>query len=329
MRTISLFVLLFAVLIANAQKNNIAAAQRAVIEQPALTKQNLARLKKSEDTLKALQEIWMYDTLSLENRKNACYAFIPKFLQALKTDNSYLYPFDSLTHISKIYSPDSTFRIFTWQLHYPKGNFRYYGLIQMKSEKLKIFPLRDLRDTLGYRTQEILSPENWYGCVYYNIVRTTINRQPYYTLFGFEGANFISRRKVLEILHFKNGVPKFGAPLFQFKRDTMVTSKELDTLNRFFLEYKWDANPRMNYDPELEVIVYSHLVPPNEKAEGAYFAYVPDGQYEGFKWIKNHWQWISKIFTFSIGEMDNPPIPAPLFGAPGKQPKLPTEIEKP
>ncbi|HEY0262795.1 MAG TPA: hypothetical protein VGB95_07195, partial [Chitinophagales bacterium] len=211
---------------------------------------------------------------------------------------------------------------------YPKGHFRYYGVIQMKSEKMKIFPLHDLRDTLEYRTQKILSPENWYGCLYYNIVRTIENKKPVYTLFGFEAADFVSRRKVLEVMKFENGVPVFGAPMFQFKYDS-TAAKLRDTLNRFFIEYKWDADPRMNYDTAMEVIVFNHLVPPNPKAEGAYFSYVPDGQYEGFKWLKDHWQWISRVFNFSIGEMDNPPIPTPLFGTPKKQPVLPNEIEKP
>lgn len=324
-----LFLLVFSLPLLNAQKKYKPVSQQpVVIEQPTLTKQNLARLTKTEDSLCRLAEVWMYDTLSLENRKNACYEFIPKFLNALKTDNSFYYPFDSLTHVSKVYSPDSLFRIFTWQLHYPKGKFRYYGLIQMRSEKLRLYPLKDLRDTFSFHTQQILSPENWYGCIYYNIIRTTINRQTYYTLFGFEAPDFISRRKILEVMHFENGKPVFGAPLFHFKYDSTAL-KMRDTLNRFFMEYKWDGNPVLKYDNEMEAIVYSHLEPPNPKAKGAYFAYVPDGSYEGFKWLKDRWQWIERVFSFAINENDNPPIPAPLFGTPKRQPVLPTEIEKP
>lgn len=130
-------------------------------------------------------------------------------------------------------------------------------------------------------------------------------------------------------MHFENGQPVFGAPLFHFKYDTTTTSKARDTLNRFFLEYKWDGNPVLNYDKELEVIVYDHLEPPNPKAKGAYFAYVPEGSYEGFKWLRDRWQWLEKIFSFAINEGDNPPIPVPLFGTPKRQPVLPTHIEKP
>jgi hypothetical protein len=310
-----------------AQKPSSTSVMSTVNTIPQFSKKQVASFRKQEDSLKILSDIFMWDTLSLENRKKACYRFIPKVLQALKQENSFYYPFDSLKSISKVYSPDSTFRIFTWQLHYPKGKFRYFGFIQMRSTDLKIFPLRDLRDTLPYHTQQILTPNNWYGSVYYNIVKQTINRQNVYTLFGFEAANFTSRRKIVEILTFdENRNPEFGAPLFHFKDSSAV--KILDTLNRFFIEYKWNASPTLNYDKELDIIVYDHLASVDPSANGATFAYVPDGQYEGFKWIKNRWQWIQKVFTFAINEDDNPPIPAPLFGLPKKQPVLPTDVEK-
>jgi hypothetical protein len=78
----------------------------------------------------------------------------------------------------------------------------------------------------------------------------------------------------------------------------------------------------------LDLIVFDHLAPIDKKAVGAYFAYVPDGTYEGFKWNKDKWQWVETVFTFAINENDNPPIPMPLFGKPGRQPVLPTEVEK-
>jgi hypothetical protein len=309
------------------QKNKTAPPIVAFLETPTLSKQALSKLTKAEDSLRLLSNIWMFDTLSLENRKKACYQFIPKLLGALKTENSFYYPFDSLKPVAKIYAPDSSFRIFTWQLHYPKGSFRYYGFIQMRSSALKLFPLKDLRDTLPFHTQQILTPENWYGCVYYNIIKQTINRQNYYTLFGFEAADFASRRKIVEILHFdEQQKPVFGAPIFYLTDSSK--NKINDTLSRFFIEYKWNACPTLNYDKELELIVFDHLAPLDPKGQGAFFTYVPDGTYEGFKWFKDHWKWLHTVFTFAINEDDNPPIPVPLFGTPKKQPTLPNSIEK-
>ncbi|MCW3127599.1 MAG: hypothetical protein JWO03_3257 [Bacteroidetes bacterium] len=261
-----------------------------------------------------------------EKRKTACYQFIPKLISALKMDNSFYYPFDSLQEVSKVYPPDSSFRILTWQMHYPKGRFRYYGVIQMRSQKMKIYPLRDLRDTLPFHTQRVLTKDNWYGQIYYRIIERTYAKKTYYTLFGFEAADFISRRKIVDILTFDaDGSPRFGAPLFCSTDSSRY--KIRDTLSRFFIEYKWSASPTLNYDNNKDMIVYDHLAPPNPKANGVYMAYAQDGTYEGYKWKTNHWEWVEKVFNFAINENDNPPIPAPLFGIPKKQPNLPQEVE--
>ena len=306
---------------------------RAVLN-PTLSKSNLLKIKLIEDSLHLLSNKFTRDTL-LSERKKSCHEFIPKFVSALKLDNSFYYPFDSLETVSKIYSPDSLFRIFSWQLVLPKGSFRYYGVIQMKSTKMKIYPLFDFSDTMQYHPQLTTTNDNWYGALYYNIISKQVDlsttqkgKKTFYTLFGFEAADVMTRRKVVEILTFdEKGKPKFGAPLFYFKYDDSTRIKQADTLTRFFIEYKYNASTVLNYDPELEMIVFDHVAPPKQKTEGATFTYVPDGTYEGFEWKNNRWNWVEHVFTFAINEMDNPPIPVPLFGEPTKQPKLPQEGE--
>lgn len=301
----------------------------AVTHKPALSKTDLQKMKLLEDTLHRLSNGIVYDSFPAD-RKAACYAFIPRFVTALKLDNSFYYPFDSFETISKIYPKDSSFRIFTWQLQMPHGQFRYYGVIQMRSTKIKIFPLYDMRDTLSYQTQLITSNNNWYGCLYYNIIEKQVNERPVYTLFGYEAADYVTRRKVVDVLTFdNNGKPRFGAPIFYFKYEDSSHVKMTDTLTRFFMEYKHDVPTVLNYDPDLEMIVFDHVVPPNDKAKGATFTYVPDGTYEGFVWANNRWNWVEKVFTFAINENDNPPIPAPLFGQPKKQPALPGDETPP
>lgn len=294
-----------------------------------LSKADEQKLKHLEDTLKLLAQSITFDSV-LENRKNACYAFIPKLVAALKTDNSFSYKFDSLENIARIYSPDSNFRIFTWQLVLPKGRFRYFGFIQMKSTKLKLFPLSDRSDTMQYHSQNITGNDNWYGALYYNIISKQADKKTIYTLFGFEGADVITRRKVLDILTFDDkGNPRFGAPLFYIQlQDDSTHYKKTDTLKRFFIEYKYNASTVFNYNPQLDMIVWDHVAPTTPKGNGATFSYVPDGTYEGFEWKNNRWNWVEKVFTFAIDEDDNPPIPVPLFGEPSRQPQLPNESPK-
>jgi hypothetical protein len=324
-KLLAVFLLLTITIISFSQQPAGKSRSKKPVANPALSKADLQKMKLIEDSLHLLCVQFTTDTV-IETRIKACYAFIPKLVSALKLNNSFYHHFDSLETVSQIYPRDSSFRILTWQLVLPKGQFRYYGVLQMKSGKLKMFPLRDYSDTMQYQTQQQTTNDNWYGALYYNVIEQQVNKQPVYTLFGFEAADYITRRKVVEILTFdKTGKPHFGAPLFHFKYDSTHV-KLLDTMSRFFIEYKYSAPTVLNYDAQLQMIVFDHVAPPNEKANGATFSYVPDGTYEGFLWTKDHWQWVEKVFTFSIGENDNPPIPQPLFGQPGRQPELPKEV---
>jgi hypothetical protein len=291
-----------------------------------ITKKDLEKLYRLEDSLQSLSNTLTFDSF-LDVRQKACYSFIPKLVEALKADNSFYFPFDSLETVAKIYPPDSSFRIFTWQLVLPKGKFRYYGVIQMKSTKLKMYPLFDRSDTMTYHSQRTNTNEAWYGCLYYNIIQNQTEKGTVYTVFGYEAADILTRRKIVDILTFdESGKPKFGAPLFYFNQmeDTFHYARK-DTFTRFFIEYNYNASTILNYDPQLEMIVFAHVTPPTDKAKGATFTYVPDGTYEGFKWGSNRWNWVEKVFTFAINENDNPPVPVPLFGTPRKQPQLPKE----
>lgn len=326
MKQVFLLLLSAFVITVNAQKLNKPAKAPVVKENRAISKKDLEKIYLLEDTLHFLSNTFTYDSF-LDVRQKACYAFIPKFVEALKADNSFYYPFDSFETIAKVYPPDSSFRIFTWQLVLPKGKFRYYGVIQMKGTKLKMYPLYDRSDTMTYHSQRVNTNEAWYGCLYYNIIQNQTDKKTVYTLFGYEAADILTRRKIVDILSFdESGKPKFGAPLFYFNQqeDSFHYARK-DTFTRFFIEYKYNASTVLNYDPQLEMIVFDHVAPPTDKAKGATFTYVPDGTYEGFKWSSSRWNWVEKVFTFAINENDNPPVPVPLFGNPRKQPEIPKE----
>jgi len=348
-KLLSTFIIALMIFSAQAQKMKKPSAAPVVTSKTTIAKNDLVKLKLMEDTLHRLSNDFIGDTTS-EGRKKANYAFIPKFVKALKFNNSFYYPFDSFETVSKIYPPDSSFRIFTWQLYYTtpvkipaklsktgrdtvfqKPAFRYYGVIQMRSNAIKIFPLYDAGDTLSYGTQQVLGHNNWWGQLYYKVIQNQAGSKTYYTLFGLEIGDEMVRRKIVDILTFDvQGNPKFGAPLFYFKRDAdSLHYAKTDTLTRFFIEYKQKAGTILNYDTLLEMIVFDHVAPPNDKAKGATFSYVPDGTYEGFKWAGNRWNWVEKVFTFGINQNDNPPVPVPLFGTPATQPEMPKEDDKP
>lgn len=246
--------------------------------------------------------------LTERERAEACFKFIPKLVEALKTGGSYNYPFDSLKTVSILSPDDNSFRIFTWQLSKDNGTYRFYGAIQMNSpEELKLYPLYDYSDSLYSPVDSVLSNEKWYGALYYKVYETKHKKNKYYTLFGWDGNDFWSTKKILDVLHFEDGLPVFGAPLFD-----VSTDEEEKIQHRYILEYKKTASVALNYLESEKMIVFDHLSAPEDRLADLKFTYIPDGTYEGFRWKKGKWEFVEKVYHYSIDEFDKPPLPKPL-----------------
>lgn len=240
-------------------------------------------------------------------RKQLNYGFIPSLVEALKTENSFSYKFDRLEAISSIYAPDSSFRIFSWAI--PEGdkqlgempsedlsddqNFRYFGAIQLNRDSLSLIPLIDFSEQMPDPTMAITKADQWYGCVYYNIAMKTARDRTYYTLFGWDGNTRHSERKIADALHVDNGEIMFGAPIFEVNEDSATVMR-----NRFILEYKEGSSVSMNYDKDLDAVVFDFIAPQTPESRGAYGTYIPDGTYDGMIFENGYWAYHPKIYEF-------------------------------
>lgn len=252
-------------------------------------------IAKKEDSLKALSKLIVFGSnpaISLRADSN----FIRTFVRALKIKNSFYYPFDSVS-ISKLYSPDSSFRIFTWQWQKDEYVYMQRGAIQMRTPdgSLKLFPLHDVSMFTRKPNDSVRTANNWIGAIYYKIIQKEYQGKQYYTLLGFDDYSVSSNKKWMDVLTFQNGQPVFGGSYFSFKDDTV---KRPD-MSRFSIEYKKEAKTFFNYDPENDLIIYDHLISeddePNRKE-----SLVPDGDYEGFKWVNGQWLHVEKVFNFKL-----------------------------
>jgi hypothetical protein len=269
-----------------------------------LSQADRASLEALQDSLRAMSyDVINGKTESVRQQRND--AFIPKLVSALKTKYSFYYPFDSVLTMAKVYPKDSSFRIFTWPLESDNSTFRHYGVIQMntKDGSLKLFPLFDNSD-FSRNTDTITNNRGWIGCLYYGIIQRHYFNAEYYTLFGWDANSQTSQKKIAEMLTFKNGEPVFGGPYFSFAEDTVPKP----TRNRFILEYKRDAVAALNYNAEMDMIVFDHLISETGEDQKRH-TYVSDLDYEGFKWKAGKWVHIEKVFhdalqqgKFPIGE---------------------------
>lgn len=250
-----------------------------------------ALLLKQQDTLRLLADT-ILNGKTEEVRLPAADRFIPTLVRALKVKHSFDFPFDSLRSISIQYPQDSSFRIFTWGLENDNGFYRHFGAIQMKTKngELKLFPLFDNSDYTS-NIDTVTDNRGWYGCLYYKVLQQHYFNSEYYTLFGYDANNLRSTKKVLDMLTFKNGKPVFGGPYFSFAEDTVPKP----TRKRFVLEYRKDATISLSYNAEMDMIVYDHLISATNEP-GKPYTYVPDLDYEGFKWKGGKWVHIEKVF---------------------------------
>ncbi len=273
----------------------------------ALSAADLERMDTYEDTLALLGYAVVNDSTP-DNRFLATRALILKLKEALKSPNSFKYPFKRLQTVSIQYPADSTFRIFTWQLYVDVNEYRYYGAIQMNTPDLQLIPLIDRSFDMEEMNLETakLTNDKWYGTLCYNIRQVETPRGNYYLLFGFDGYKFFTKRKLIDVLTFQDGKPVFGAPVF-LSEDQGGNSF---SKSRVLLEYSAEASVKLNYDPTYEMILFDHL-----EEMGAQYGtegpqYYPDGTYEAYKLGRDGlWHYLPKVFD---QVSDTPPVPAPL-----------------
>ncbi|GAB2813172.1 hypothetical protein [Ferruginibacter profundus] len=272
-----------------------------------ITKADAKILRLKEDSLKKYSAR-LINGITSADRFAADSMLTRMLVRALKVPNSFYYAFDSLETISKLYAPDSTFKIFTWQMVVNDNVIRHHGAIQMRTDdgSLKLYGLIDKSAVTKNQVDTVGNNNGWIGAVYYNIVQKRSANHDYYTLLGFDENNIRSNRKIIEVLNFINGEPTFGGRYFSFEEDTVFKT----SIGRYIMEYKKTDGPKLNYDPEMDMIIVEHLVSESNEPTKKW-TLVGDGDYEGFKWKNGKWIHVEKIFD-QVTPLGKEPVPNPV-----------------
>lgn len=287
--------------------------------------ESLKDLTKQEAELKALADEGL-KVRSAEEKLEKNYSFIPQLVKSLKTPYSFHYPYTSLEHISFIYSPDSSLRVFTWAMLIEDENedeiigidpavesdtlpsnridsktkYKYFGGIQMNDKDLKLYPLIDVSHTIWFPEDTVVTDTSWFGAIYYNMVVNEDNQgKKFYTLLGWDGHSKVATRKIVDILYFEDGRPYFGAPKFEVVRDNLTQIKY-----RFVHEYRKGASVGVNYNDTSKIIQYDYIKPPTVESRGNYYMYIPDGTYQGLEWKNGMWTNVPKLYFEELSEND-------------------------
>jgi hypothetical protein len=256
---------------------------------------DLERLHTYEDSLIVTADSMAFAALP-EERLQYVFRFVRQLKSALAVPNSFAYPFDTLSQRINIISPDDkAFRIFNWSFEPNEATRRYYGAIQLPGESLKLYGLVDHSAQIQKGASDsILTGGRWFGALYYRVMPVQTAQGTAYTLFGLNGANTSSNRKVLDVLTLTPSGPVFGAPIFGVRSpDTKAQAV------RFVMEYKKGIQAALNWNAELNAIFFdrleSEVSDPNRK-----YTYVPTGQYDGFRWQDGQWRLVQDLIPITL-----------------------------
>ena len=265
-------------------------------------------LHKKEDSLKLYAKDLVTDSLT-NNRMRSDSFFTKVLVRSLLVKNSFYYPFDSVKGVSTLYAPDSSFKIMTWSITYSEDLCQQRGVIQFptKDGSPRFVPLLDYSTRTPYPEDSARDHKHWIGAIYYNIIQTKYNNKNYYTLFGYDPNTPRTNKKWIEVLTFnEENMPMFGGRYFSFAKDSVKRPDQF----RYFIEYKKQASATVDYDPDLKMILVDHLISETDEPDLPQ-TFVPDGDYEGFKWANGKWLHVDKVFDQKL-EDGQAPVPDPL-----------------
>lgn len=252
----------------------------------------------NEDTLKVLLLKTITEPHDFQ-RLGANHAFKELLIEALKQPGAFQHPFDSLKYISKIYSPDKRFRIFSWYVELPDGLFENFGILHVYNERRKQYEVKVMQDQKKQIKDpefQTLKAENWYGAVYYAIIHQKHNGRDTYTLLGYDGNNKLSSRKVIEVMRVTaQGEPTFGYTVFRFDKNKH---------KRIIFEYSARVSMSLKFEKQFaeqgkkrkEMIVFDRLAPMHESLKGQFMFYMPETNvFDGFIFEDGRWQFIKDV----------------------------------
>jgi len=258
--------------------------------------------KQLEDSLIKLAKVMLRAPLHTE-RTEYGFMFSELLKHTLELPNSFYYPFNNLAETIHVEVPDDNkFKIFNWLVAPSDVIRRYYAVIQTDKA---LFPLLnnpgEINEELKTKT---LDRRTWYGNEIYKLQSFTERNETYYLWYGINTDGIYSNKKSLDILYFRDGVPYFGLPIFEFPTGN---SNNIKLYHRLIWEYSKLTGFTLNYDEDRKMILFDRLrsVVNDDKRRNTY---APSGQTEGLRWKNGRFEYIHEAIPILKLEDGGAPV---------------------
>ena len=175
--------------------------------------------------------------------------------------------------------------VITWNIELTDRTQEYGGFVLAKMRNGDPVVIELNHQQIGINrnvldTKKRYKAENWPGAVYYEIIAQEQGKKLVFTLLGWDGADGIRSRKVVETLSVSQGKLRFGVPIIDMGHGSE---------KRLIMEYADAVTAMLRWREDLRMIVMDHLSAPEPQMEGNTSFYGPDMTYDALVWQKNHW----------------------------------------
>ena len=164
-----------------------------------------------------------------------------------------------------------------------------------RRDKVHVVKLNRVKQHFGMIRDQTVTHENWYGCLYYDIIDVKKRNKTYYTLLGYDPNNQRSSIKLIDALYFTGKFPNFGYPLFE---------TESGLARRVIFEYSNQASMSLRFDEQRNKIIFDHLSPESPGMKDFREYYVPDMSYDAYEFKNNQWNLIEDIVAINKKEKE-------------------------
>lgn len=250
--------------------------------------EDITNYEEEEKTLAQLGQRILNAAL-FQNRDSACKAFKTHLSSLLAKDDSIKLPFDRVSNLMKVRSADSTIRILTWSLLDANNSYHYFGYVQrLKADgDYLLYELKDRSDQIVDPEKLVLSSENWWGSMYYDVALINNGLKDMYTILGWDGNNNMSHKKVIDIFYFdRDDSLRFGSPIIRDRREVYY---------RKIFEFSAEVSMQMAFQRHLNRIIFESLSPSNPSLVGVYEYYGPAFIFDAYNWGGRYWDYEADI----------------------------------
>jgi hypothetical protein len=209
-----------------------------------------------------------------------CKSFVQ---EALDMPEAFSFPFEELTTMCTLSSPDGAFRLFNWNVPKNDQTHEYVCFVLFPASDRKAaswIELKELKRQPDKLQSRSFDENEWLGCLYYGIIPPAKKGRDFYTLLAWDGRDRMTNRKIVDAVDIKNRGFKSGKAVFKTEKGVQ---------KRLIFEYSDEASMSLRYHEKDDRIVYDHLSPRQAGMEGNYAFYGPDLTYDAMKWQKNNW----------------------------------------